>query len=666
MAVRSVNRTFLRRRMESAFWFILACYLALIARLLFLQGAHGLEIRAQATRMREQQIPLRAHRGTIYDREGRPLAVSLYAGIVGFDPSIVQPDPKDKNKTARMEQALASSIDRAAAILHLSSVELKQKIEDALAHYDPKAPAARFIPIQKDVPLEVAQQIREARPRLIGFGVQDDSKRVYSNERDSAAVVGSVRADGIGVAGLERSCRRWLEGHPGFAVAEVDDHKREIPDTLQRMIPARDGLDVHTTLDTNAQHIAMEEAQRVYDQYHPKGISVVIVEPTTGDVIALASLPTFDPNPKEEKPALQPKPENKAAAKTASVPTGDPNKSADPKQNGKPPVDLEDRRERCACSLYEPGSTLKALTIAAALDDGTIDLNSRFFCGGTLAVGNKLIHCVLHGAAERGGHGSETPIDILRHSCNVGAAQIGMKMGPKALYAYDTRFGLFDRLHIGLPAEEHGRLSFDRNEKIYTAAKVARVAFGHSVTTTPLHVALAYAAIANGGLLMQPRLIKETTDGNSKVVRKWDTRVVRRVISAKTSAEVCEMLRAVVSSGTGKIAALPGYTIGGKTGTANKYRRGAYVGSFVGFVPANPKVKPKVVILVAVDEPHGAYYGAEVAAPAFHEIARRLLACWRVPEDDPDSTQYAVALENLRRSGQLPLSALHPKQGQGL
>jgi stage V sporulation protein D (sporulation-specific penicillin-binding protein) len=185
------------------------------------------------------------------------------------------------------------------------------------------------------------------------------------------------------------------------------------------------------------------------------------------------------------------------------------------------------------------------------------------------------------------------------------------------------------------------------------------VAFGHSITTTPLHVALAYAAIANGGLLMKPRLITSITDTNGNVRVKRDPRVVRRVISEETSASVREMLRAVVSDGTGRIAAVHGYQIAGKTGTAQKYKKGAYVGSFIGFFPASPGVKPRAVILVAVDEPHGAYYGAEVAAPAFQAIASRLISYWHVPEDDPDATQYKLAVDGLRRSGEMPVVAVH-------
>jgi stage V sporulation protein D (sporulation-specific penicillin-binding protein) len=620
MAVRGLVRgEFVRKRMERAFLVILACYLGLIGRMVYLQGAQGPELREKAAQMREQRIPLRAHRGSLLDRDGKPLAVSLYAGTVGFDPAVVQPDPKNPKKTARLQKDLRASVHRAARILHLSEAALLDKVLQAQRAFNPDAPK-RFVPIKPGIPLEVAQQIRESRPRLLGFGVQDGSKRVYSSADNAAQVVGFLGPEGEGAAGLERSCGTWLDGHNGYAVAEVDNLRREIPDTLQKLVPAQDGLDVRTTLDANAQHIVTEEARRIWEKYHPQGVSIVVVAPMTGDVLALVSMPTFDPNPGRRHTL-----------------TG------------------ENLAERCASRLYEPGSTLKALTIAAALDDGAIGLNSTFTCGGTLKVGRGLIHCVLHGAAERYGHGTETPQDIMRHSCNVGAAQVGLRLGAERLYAAERRFGLLDPLNVGLPATQRGRLSFDKSEKINSPGKVARVAFGHSITTTPLHVAMAYAAIANGGVLMQPRLLTAVTDANGKVRQSWEPKAVRRVLSRQTSAEVCAMLRAVVANGTGKVAALPGYRIGGKTGTANKYRRGAYVGSFVGFFPASPNVKPRAVVLVAVDEPKGAYYGAEVAAPAFQAIARRLTAAWHVPEDDPDSTQAREASENLRRAGHAPI-----------
>jgi stage V sporulation protein D (sporulation-specific penicillin-binding protein) len=621
MAVRGeVRGAFVRRRIEKTFLLVLACYLALIGRLVYLQGYEGPLLRSEAIHNRQQKIVIRSHRGSICDRDGKLLAVSLYAGKVGFDPTALKFDGEDPKRRAKDEQALARNIRTVAAILKVPAEEVNAIVQQGRTATPAKP--VRFIPIMKGVDLDTAQKIREAHPKLIGFGVDDGTRRFYACGENAAHVVGVLGGDSVGASGLERTYQRWLQGVNGFAVVQVDDLLREIPGTTQRIDPARDGYDVFTTLDTNAQQIATEEARRVADLYHPAGISIVVVDPSNGDVLALVSMPTFDPNPGQRR-----------GVDTKLLP--------------------EMMRERCASTLYEPGSTLKSLTIASALDSGVINMNSQFFCSGQLPVGNKVIHCVLHGATEAGGHGQETPQDILRHSCNVGAAQIGMKMGPDLLFEYMNKFGLFDPLYMGLPAEQYGRLSFDKTENVHSMAKVARVAFGHSITTTPLHVAMAYAALANDGVLMRPRLVSCVKDSNGATVKSWAPVPIRRVVSSQTSRQMMSMLQMVVTNGTGKVAAIPGYMVAGKTGTANKYHRGKYVGSFIGIMPASMRQKPRAVILVAVDEPKGAYYGAEVAAPAFQAIARRLLACWRVPEDDPKSEQAKEAVENLRRTGAL-------------
>lgn len=627
MANRMVtHHTLQHRRISLAFWPILICYVALVVRLVYLQGVHGPTIRNEAVKMRERKVPLVARRGTIYDRENRPLAVSIYSGILGFDPSVLATGHSPQ-QAAELEQRLNTSIVQIADLLDVPQEQIRSRIADARVQAQ-KNPKLRFVVIRKDISLDSATALRNAHPPLLGFGVLDSTSRAYSSGANAAQVVGFLGANDHALAGIERACQGWLVGKTGSAVGEVDAKKRLMPDTLRSLQPSRDGYDVHTTLDPNAQHFAMQEAQRIYDQYHPKGVSIVIVDPNNGDILSLVSVPTLDPNPEERK-HLKLEAQN------------------DPRL-----------AERCAATLYEPGSTLKALTVAAALDDGTITTHSTFHCTGALVIGKKAIHCPVYGPWDRYGHGWVNAREILRHSCNVGAAQIGLKMGPHALYAADARFGLFDPLHIDIPAAQRGVLSFDKKENVYSKAKVARVAFGHSITTTPLHVAMAYAALANGGVLMQPRLVTQVTDADGKVVKQWDPKIVRHVIAPQTSAEVTDMLCDVVEKGTGKTAALEGYRIAGKTGTAKKYKPGKYIASFIGYLPASPSVKPRAVILVTVDEPQaGPHYGAQVAAPAFHAIAQQLMSYWKVPEDDPDSTQQKAAQNNLKHDHDAPHAA---------
>ena len=617
MAVRSSVRYELpRQRVWAVFGLILFCYVGLVFRLLWLQGREGLNLRAEAAARRRHKIELPTQRGSICANDGSPLAVSLYSGKLTFDPGALRPDPNDPRNAERDERKLSAAILTLAVILKMLPEQLAATVGTARQNYQfhPHARGVRDVLIAKDLPLEVAGSFRSLSIALPGFTLQDGSRRYYTSGANTAQVVGFVGKDGQPLGGLEKACSKWLIGQTGIAFAEQDGRHRTIPATLQRTRASHDGLDVHTTLDPNIQHIVTEEAEKIAAKFHPAGISVVVVDPLTGDILSLVSLPNFDPG------------------------------------HNLSGVSIDAQWERCATRLYEPGSTLKALTLAAALDNGTINENSTFFCSGHFSIGRKVIHC-----AHSEVHGSQNAAGILKHSCNIGAALVGLRMGAEKMQETETRFGLLDKLEVGLPGEKRGYYSLDRTENIDSPAKTARVAFGQSITTTPLHVAMAYAAIANGGTLYRPRLLTSLNDSSGAVVQRWDPQAGQTILKPQTCAEVSAMLREVVTSGTGKIAAVPGYTVAGKTGTAQKYKPGKYVGSFIGYLPASAQAKPRAVILVAVDEPQGLhYFGADVAAPAFQAIAARLMQYWRVPEDDPDSKQANLAADHIRYGEHIP------------
>ncbi len=621
MAVRSGLRQELpKQRIWIVFGLILFCYVGLVFRLLWLQGHEGAALRAEAAAKRRHRIPLLAQNGSICARDGNPLAVSLYSGRLSFDPGALRPDPTDPRSPERTERRLAAAIRALAPILNRSVEQLTTTVSTARQNYQfhPHSDGVRDVPIAQNIPLETAAALRGSAVPLFGFSLKDGSKRYYTSGPNSAQVIGFTTADGQPLGGLEKACSKWLNGTPGVAYAEQDGHHRDIAETVSRTKPARDGLDVHTTLDPNVQHIVTEEAEKIFMKFHPVGVSVVVVDPMTGDVLSLVSLPNFDPTTQDA---------------------------------GQIPVEAQ--WERCATRLYEPGSTLKALTLASALDDGTITENSWFTCTGQLHLGKKIIHCA-HGEV----HGSQNADGILKHSCNIGAALVGLKMGAEKMQETETKFGLLDRLQIGLPGQRKGYYSLDKNENINGQAKTARVAFGQSITTTPLHVAMAYAALANGGILRSPRLLTSLTESSGKVVQEWKPFPGKTILKPQTCTEVSAMLRGVVTDGTGKIAAVPGYVVAGKTGTAQKYKPHKYVGSFVGYLPASPQATPRAVILVAVDEPQGEhYFGADVAAPAFQAIATRLMQYWRVPQDDPEGTQANTAAEHLRYGDHIPARA---------
>jgi len=620
--VRDTELKELKGRIQAASLFFLVCYLILIGRLVFLQVIRGRTIRREAVHGRLGTIVLAARRGSIYSRDGRLLGVSLYSGKVGYDPAVAHVDPSNHTGARNVSDRLARSVSNASLLLGIPEPRLREMVCAANRLYAKKK--TRFYTIKRGLTIEQATAIRQAKPGLFGFGVRDGVVRAYSSAGSAAQVIGFTNVNGVGMAGLERGCDTWLTGKNGYSIAELDHDKRAIPLTVIKSVPARDGQNVVTTLDANAQRIATEEAQKVVVKYHPVGVAVVIVEPSSGDVLALVSLPAYDANP------IPAHPDRRA------------------------PISLSSLKDRCVGDTYEPGSTLKTLTVAGALDQGVIKPSDRFYCSGQLRVGRRSIHC-----ANGETHHCVDAEGILRDSCNIGAAQIGLRMGGRALLAAITRFGLLDPPDLGLPVECVGSWTSDPTEQLFSPGKTARVAFGHAITATPLHVAMAYAAIANGGVLMRPRLVMEVTDGGGHVVHHWAPRVARRAVSARTSTLVRTMLRSVVSGGTGTVAAIHGYNIAGKTGTASKYKRGAYVGSFTGFLPAGPGSKPRAVILVAVDTPDAtkAYFGADVAAPAFRAIASRLMNDWRVPEDDPDGVQALAAANSIRRKSGLPALA---------
>lgn len=648
MAVRGMvpNET-VKTRVRTIFGIVVGCYVVLVGRLLYLQAYEGDRIREQAENDRLKEITLPVHRGAIRDRNGNVMAVSRYRATLCFNPyDLIPPDTMKAKDIEKNGWRLDASVRKIARVLKMDEATLRSQLSAAKAGAESKNPS-RFEVVQKNLSLEQIQALRKydaedaelslrlnpkqkpnaAHPKEAGlylFQVQDGDQRVYTMGDKATQIVGYVKPkveqnskEDRGVAGLEYALDGVLRGKKGSVKMEVDRGGREIPDTRREMKPAKEGLDVVTTLDNSIQHIVTEEIGKIAAQYHPKGIAAVVVAPDTGDILAMVSYPTFDANPG--------KPRNIDSSGEAL-------------------------RERTVASIYEPGSTLKTLTVAAALEDKVIGLDSTFYCGGHIQIGKRKIKCDLH-AGEGGGHGAVTPLDLIRRSCNIGSAQIGMRMGYDRMHGWMDKFGLLTDPKLNLPAETGGFWSMDRNEDPTSNAKIARVAFGHSITTTPLNVAMAYASIANGGTLMQPRLIAAYKDSQGNIVKEFAPKIVHKnLLSAQTCREMRAMLRAVVGNGTGKAAAIQGYQLAGKTGTAKKYRASLYVGSFAGFVPAGADSKPRAVILVAVDEPHGAIYGGAVAAPAFREISRRLLSYWNVPEDDPASAQYAQAQKKLKHT----------------
>jgi len=519
--------------------------LAISARLVELHVIEAPAFAKLAEEQRTRDLELLPRRGTIFDREGEPLAISVEARSIYASPKFVK-DPV----------ATAKSL---STILGGNAAEYEEKLRRD----------AGFVYIARKVDIERANALKELD--LAGIGFLDDSRRVYPFGELAAQVLGFVGVDNIGLTGIEKQYDDVLAGTPGRILAERDPSGRPIPGGVSHTELPVDGEDIQLTIDKDIQHKAQMVLAETVKSSGAIGGNVIVMDANDGSIYAMASYPGFDPN-------------NFRSADQSAV------------------------RNRALTDVYEPGSTLKALTVAAAIDRGLFTPESVFDLPATIQIGGRTI-----GEARRREFARMNLAEILAFSSNVGSVKLGMAMGPETLYDYFDRFGLNEAPGIDFPGQARGILiPVDQ----WSPSTLGTLTYGQGISLTPMQLARAMCAIANGGTLPAPHFLS-SADGAQTTGP--------RAISESTSATMREMLVSAVTSGTGSAAAMPGYSVAGKTGTALKikedgsgYAKGKYIASFAGFLPAGD---PQVVILVNIDEPGGNAFGGVVAAPAFRRIA---------------------------------------------
>lgn len=561
-----------RRRLLLLFAFLSSWGVIVVGRLVQVQILRHTEYVSKAQRQQERTIALSPVRGSILDARGRVLAESVSAESIYADPQAIG----NVEHTAR---ALAS-----IPALNMRAQELEEKLSGG----------GGFVWVARQVSLEATSAVR--RLRLPGIFYIDEHRRSYPRGSLAANVVGYVGLDGEGLSGIEHSFDPHVKGHAGRVTLLRDARKGMYLVGGEGANRAIDGSDVVLTIDSVVQFIAERALNEAVNRYRAAGGSVVVMDPADGSILAMASLPTFDPNHFHDFPP--------ACWRNHSVQ-----------------------------DLYEPGSTFKVVTAAAGLEEGVVTPSQMLDCGnGVINVGNVEIH--EHGHNQ---YGLITFEDVMVHSSNVGAIRVGLALGQERFYRYIRRFGFGERTGITLPGEASGIL---RRTSRWSAVSNASMAIGQEISVTPLQIAAAFATIANGGLRVSPRIVDRLVDSHSNTVKRLPVEPPRRVISDRTAAVLNEILKAVVARGTGAPAALADHVVAGKTGTAQKASRGGYspdkvVASFGGYVPAD---RPRLVILVVVDEPKGAQYGGTIAAPAFREIAESTLRYLGVPPSIPSRT----------------------------
>lgn len=579
-------------------------------RLVDLQVLRHDELAAKAQLNTQREFWQAPRRGNILDARGNLLATSLFVKTVCADPALIG------NRQAAVAHVLAP-------LLQMDETDLYQRLLPRLVkNQKGETVTNRYVVLQHKVADETWQKIqmtmtnfaagvdekqlsraeraslRDLRTSAIFTDVVDDQLRVYPGGSLASHVLGFTGtetgsnrvAQTVGRDGVEWSFNPELSGAAGWRVTQTDRQKRELVALRDENVQARDGLNVVLTLDAAIQHIVETALADALQKHTPISITGIVMRPRTGEILALATLPNYDPN-----------------------------------SPGASPPDA--RRDRVISDLMEPGSTFKIVVVSGALNEGAVRLTDTFDCEqGHFAFAGHVLH-------DHEAFGVLTTENIVTKSSNIGAAKIGIRLGQDHLYDYARDFGFGQRTGISLPGEVRGILY---PVKDWTKVSIAQIPMGHGIAVTRLQMILAMCALANDGWLMRPMLIHRLEDRNGNVVQQYSPERVRQVISESADKLMVEALKTVVSpEGTAPGAAMKNYTVAGKTGTAQKVENGTYaehkfVSSFIGFFPADD---PQLCISVVMDEPKEGYYGGQICGPVFKEIAERCASYLNLPPD---------------------------------
>ena len=587
---------------------VLACslFLCLIFRIGYLQLIKGEWLSTKAAEQQTREIPIEAKRGTIYDTNMKELAVSVTKYTVWCKPVEV----KDAKKTSEQ----------------LSKI-LDEDYDDIYKKVNKKKMA--LVKVKKWIDDKTANKVTKAG--LSGIWVAEDNQRYYPYGNFASYVLGHTSSDSSGVAGIELKYDGVLKGTAGKLVVSTDAAGKEIPQGSEQYYEPTTGNGLVLTIDEVIQHYCEKAAQKAYEENNATKVTIIAMDPKTGDIKAMVKKPDYNPNtptkaiyPYYEKILEECKDDDKKTMAAYS----------------------NMWRNTAISDTYEPGSTFKLITSSAGLEEGVVKQNDKFTCNGSVTVEGRKIKCWRSYRP----HGAETFKQGVQNSCNPVFVEVGRRLGVSKMYNYIDAFGLNKKTNIDLPGEA-GSILY--KEKDVGPVELATISFGQSISVTPIQLITSVCSIVNDGNRMQPRLVKAYTDNKGNITKGLDPVKVKQVISKETSAQMREIMESVVTDGGGKIAYLPGYRLGGKTGTAQKvingtYAQGHYVCSFVGMAPADD---PQIVVLAIVDEPTGVMaFGSTTAGPIIKEVMSNTLKYLDV---EPKYTEEEKA-ENVKTKVKVP------------
>lgn len=570
-------KTFQRQSALFVIIVIVLCSALLCIRLAYIMISQAPHYGVMAEKLHERERAIKAKRGVLYDRNGSVIAGNVSVSTISVIHSQIE-EPEKVIKVLSEE-------------LGVDEAEVRKRVEKVSSREK----------IKTNVPKETSDRIREYN--LSGVMVDEDYKRYYPYGSLASHVIGFTGADNQGIIGLEVTYDNYLQGKDGAILTLTNANGIEIENAAEDRLEPISGNSLILSLDVNIQQYAEQAAKRVMEQKEAKAARIIVMNPDNGEIYAMVNVPEFDLN----------NPFVLTSGKTVRTSVKE---------------DMDELnnmwRNPCISDTYEPGSTFKIITAAAALEEGAVKLTDTFSCPGYIAVEDRKIRC--HKA---GGHGSETFVQGIMNSCNPVFITVGQRLGVESFYKYLERFDVLKKTGVDLPGE--AATIMHKKENV-GAVELATVSFGQSFQITPLRLMASASAIVNGGHSIVPHFGVGITDDDAKDIKKIEYETKDNMVSKEVSETMQSLLEAVVSEGTGKKAYIEGYHVAAKTGTSEKLprRNNKYIASCLGFAPAND---PKVMALVLIDEPQGIYYGGTIAAPVISELFDSILPYMGIEKD---------------------------------
>lgn len=569
----------IKKRLKITLALSFVVVVALILRLGYIQIYKNQDLKTGALEQWTKTITIRPKRGNVYDRKGRKLAISINSFTVWATPAHIKEAGEIEKTSKILSQVL--KLDEDEIYEKLNTDEDTQKIKQLISR-------------------EESTKLKDLN--LKGITIVEDNKRYYPNGNFASYVLGFTDIDNKGLDGIEYIYNRYLTGVPGKLMKMTDGSNRQFPYEEEKIHKPEDGSSLVLTIDETIQQFAEKAVEKALIDTKAKNASVVMMEVDTGEILAMVSKPDFDPNnPRDPMDEKQKKEWEKLSSE-----------------------DLQKKwyelwRNPIVSDVYEPGSTFKLITAAAVLEENSANLDSHYYCNGFVKdIKGSVIKC----ASWYNPHRDLTFREAMNTSCNVAFVNMGRKLGKEKFYKYIKGFGFGEKTNIDLLGEQAGIIpnSIENIKEI----NLATLSYGHGIAVTPIQLVTAISAIANGGDLLKPRIVKEVLNTDGDIVESFEPELIRKVISKNTSDQLLSLMETVVSDGSGSNSYIAGYKIGGKTGTSKKavegvpgYKDGKYIASFVAVAPAD---NPKIAMLVVVDEPASSIYGGTVAAPIAHSI----------------------------------------------